>query len=305
MPILRSHHDSDGITAGYFLSLTIPNSTIQVWDGQFGDTTGLKEGDYMVDMRPLQDLEGLSVIDHHPPYPANHKYKLITGMEPASYLTWKHCKDVIPKDQWWKLAIGVLGDGQPELIPYEVFEQCPQLLMKVKTSSYMNKYNYKWETSYYPIYKLLSSRINALLRIKAYEPAVNLMKKSVTPMEILMNKEAKVAKAKVKAEYERIMVNCESYNFEDLIVYLFESDYRMAGYISQTQSDNAGKTVLAINKKDGNGSLRGDLAEYWKHFFKGFDYFTVDGHPGFMGAHLSERPEIFIQDLSKKLTKRT
>ena len=109
-----------------------------------------------------------------------------------------------------------------------------------------------------------------------------------------------MAKAKVKADFDSIMRSCEAYNFENLAVYLFDSEYRMAGYIASVLSENGDKTILAINKKDGSGSLRGDLAEYWKHNFKDFGYITVDGHPGFMGANLNGKPETLIEELSKR-----
>ena len=301
MTTIRTHHDADGIIAAYFLSFSIPESIIQIWDGQFGDTTGLKKGDFMTDMRPLQDLEGLTAIDHHSPYPEGHKYNLITEEVPASLIAWNHCKEVIPKEEWWKLAIGLLGDGQPELIPYEVLEQCPMLLTKIKTSSYQDKYTFKWKTNYFILYKLLSSGINALLRIRAYETALNLVKKAKTPMDIIHDKDSKLAKGKVKSEFESINRSCEVYSFDNLKLCLYESSYRMAGYVATMMNLEDEVTTLAINKVDGSGSLRGDLALYWKGALKDLDYLEIDGHPGFMGARLKDKSERLIKDLSERL----
>jgi hypothetical protein len=298
MVTIRAHHDADGITAAYFLSLTIPDSKIQLWDGQFGDTTGLQSGDFMVDMRPKQNMEGLTVYDHHGPYPEDRKYNLYTSEEPASWIVWTIHKDKIPKDKWWILAIGLLGDGQPELIPYEVFKTCPMLLTKIKTSTFQN-YG-KWKNSYYPLYKLLSSKVNALLRIRAYDAALKLILTSENPMDILNSKEASLAKSKVKTEFETIMRSCEVYTFENLNVYIYESNYRMAGYIATVMNQEEQTTVLAINRVDGSGSLRGDLALYWREVLKELGYLEVDGHPGFMGARLMDKPEVLISDLAKR-----
>jgi hypothetical protein len=298
---LRYHRDADGIIAAYFASFAYPDSNLQIWDGEFGDITGLQKGDVLLDMRPRTDLDGLIVYDHHGPYPKDHKYILTTGPEPASFIVWNKYKDIIPKEEWWKLAIGLLGDGQPELIPYEVLEQCPMLLTKIKTSSYQDKYTFKWKTNYFILYKLLSSGINALLRIRAYETALNLVKKAKTPMDIIHDKDSKLAKGKVKSEFESINRTCEVYSFDNLKLCLYESSYRMAGYVATMMNLEDEVTTLAINKVDGSGSLRGDLALYWKGALKDLDYLEIDGHPGFMGARLKGKPERLIKDLSERL----
>jgi len=302
MITIRAHHDMDGLCSGYFLSLVIPNSTVQIWDGQFGDTTGLKPGDYMVDMRPKQDMEGLTVYDHHGPYPDEHKYTLIYSEEPACWIVWNKHKDEIPRDKWWLLAAGVIGDGQPELIPYEVFKECPKLLTKVKTSAYKDKYTGKWKQNYFLLYKLLSSGINSLLRIHNLDAALELVKNAKSPEDIITNKLVKQAKAKVRAEYDAIMSSCQIYNFDNLLLYIYESNYRMAGYIATVQNQEESTTVLAINKTDGSGSLRGDLALYWREVLKDLGYLEIDGHPGFMGARLTDTPSVLVDALSKKFS---
>jgi hypothetical protein len=293
---IRAHHDADGIIAGYFLSFVVKDPQLEIWDGKFGDTTGLKKGDYMVDMRPIQNMEGLTVYDHHTPHREDHKYELIEDEVPAGLIVWNKHKDDIPKSEWWKLAISLLGDGQPELIPTEVFETCPQLLTKIKTSTYLN-YG-KWNIGYYPIYKLLSSYVNALLRLKHYEDAINLVTYSQTPMNIINSAKAKVCKAEIKRIYEDIIKTSESYDFEDLVVFIFDSEFRMSGYIaSSLQSSVDNKTIMAINRKDGSGSVRGDLAMYWRDKLKHLEYLQIDGHPGFMGLNISCNPETLINDL--------
>jgi len=298
MTSIRFHHDADGITAGYFTAYNpkIKEPKLDGWDGKFGDTTGLKAGDWMVDMRPIQNMEGLNVIDHHLPHREDRAYNLISDEVPASLIAWREFKEDIPKSEWWKLAVGLLGDGQPELIPTEVFESCPQLLTQIKTSSY--KSYGKWSINYYPIYRLLSSYVNSLLRKHDFNEALNLMKYSQKPINIINSIKARAAKASVSKEFERIINTSESYDLDNLAIFIFSSDFRMSGYVaSSMQSALSGKTVLALNRNDGSGSLRGDLAYYWRDKLKHIDYLNIDGHPGFCGASLNGNPDSLVEEI--------
>jgi hypothetical protein len=300
IPKIRYHHDADGITTAYLASYGIKNAKLEGWDGKFGDTTGLKSGDWMVDMRPMQNMEGLNVIDHHLPHREDRKYNLISDEVPASLIAFNKYKEDIPKSEWWKVAIGVMGDGQPELIPPEVFNQCPQLLTRVKTSSYQS-YG-KWKISYYPTYKLLSSYVNSFLRKRDFENALNLIQYSQQPSNILHSVKAQMAKLDVRKEFENIIKTCDSYDFADISVFIFQSDYRMTGYIaSAMQGSLDGKTVMAINRKDGSGSLRGELAYYFRDKLDSLDYLLIDGHPGFCGVTVTSNPDNLIEDLVKLL----
>ncbi len=295
---IRAHHDADGITSAYFTAYGVKDAKIELWDGPFGDTTGLKKGDWMVDMRPLQNMEGLNVIDHHLPHRKDRKYKLISDDVPASYIAWKTFKDVIPKTEWWKLAIGLVGDGQPELIPTEVYDTCPQLLTHIKTSAY--KSYGKWNMGVYPVYKLLSSNVNSLLRKSDFTEALNLVRYSEQPINIIHSLKAQGAKREVSIEYENIIKTSRMYEFDKIALFIFNSEFRMSGYIaSSMQSSLNGKTVMAINRRTGSGSLRGDLAYYWKDKLKHLDYLIIDGHPGFCGATCTVNPDILVEDIIK------
>lgn len=298
---IRFHHDGDGIIAGYFTAYGVKNPKLEGWDGAFGDCTGLKKGDYMVDMRPMQNMEGLNVIDHHLPHREDRKYNLISDTVPASLIAWREYKEKIPKGEWWKLAIGLMGDGQPELIPTEVYETCPELLTEIKTSAY--KSYGKWNLGSYPIYKLLSSNVNSLLRKSNFTEALNLVKYSENPHNILHSLKAKAAKRDVSMEFESIIKNSDMYNFPLLALFVFQSDYRMSGYVaSAMQSSLSGKTVMAINRKTGSGSLRGDLACYWRDKLKHLDYLICDGHPGFMGMSITSNPDNLVEDILKVIS---
>jgi len=297
---IRYHHDADGISSAYMCHFGVKGAELDGWDGIFGDTTGLTDGDWMVDMRPIIDMKGLNLIDHHGPHSHLKNVNLVSVKEtPASLQCWEYFKDSIPKEQWWKVVIGVVGDGQPELIPPEVFEECPMLLQNWKTSIYQN-YG-KWKPNYFPMYKLLSSGVNALLRMHKFEDAINVLKFSQTPDEILTDTRVARAKGQVSAEFKRIMDNCKAYQLPFLDVYLYESKYRMTGYVASTMGSATDKTVIAINTLNGSGSLRGDLSAYIRYKTKHLDYLTLDGHPGFMGLKIKNGvgTEIFIDDLIK------
>ena len=305
--IIIAHHDADGITTAYFTSFKYPYR-IEFCDTEFGDTTGLKKGDWMVDMRPREDnIEGLNVLDHHGPYPLAHKYNLIYDTVPASLIAWREFKEDIPKSEWWKIAIGLYGDGAPELIPYEVYKSCPQLIIKYE--SYMsNKKNYS--TGNYPTYFSypylhLSSAINSFLRISNYDGALKCITESKQPFDIINSPEVASAKKIVNDEYLKILNNHKAYTFSDgrLGLITFNSNYRMSGYIASSLASSLDvNTLIAVNKKDGRGSLRGDLALYWKGKLEEsgeFNYIEIDGHPGFMGFKCKKNVEVFIEDLSK------
>ncbi len=305
MTKIISHWDADGVTGAYLVSFAVPDPKIIVSTKEFGDIEGLVEdGSYVVDMHPLTDFKG-TVIDHHDieGYPLKRSYKLIAGNKPAGILAWEHFKEDIPKSQWWKVAISAVGDGQPELIPYEIFNSCSQLLNRVKTSTNWNEHTFKWHLNYYLVYKLLSSPINSYLRIKQFDKALALLTSAETPMDIINDEGAKQAKAEVKKEYTSIIKNCESFDYANLNVILFQSNYRMSGYIATTVQEMVGdKTVIAINKKDGHGSMRGELALYWQEKLKPLEYVVANGHPGFMGFQLKGvNSERFLEDLTKLL----
>ncbi len=307
-----AHHDADGITSAFFTQFGMGEAEI-VFPSKFGDTSKFEKGDVMVDMRPDNpNIEGL-VIDHHFPHPDknNRKYKLIPDIPmkdfqysrdivPASLLCWMEFKEKIPKSEWWKLAIGLAGDGQLELMPTEVFEECPALKKTVKTSAYQSYGN--WKISMYPLYKLLSSPINAFLRKGEYESALNLIKYSDSPYTLYSSEDAMIAKRDIKNEFQTAVKDSEIFDYGDLQVVVYYSKYRMSGYIaSALQSSLNEKTLMAINKRDGSLSVRGDLACYYKDKLKVLDYITIDGHAGFMGGKLTKNYNKLISDLDEVL----
>ena len=124
-PTIFFHHDPDGVTSALFTYYHLNKKANVKCPEIFGDTDGWKDGDYMVDMRPTTgDIKG-TVIDHHPNHIEDRKYELYHEEYPASLITYEMFKEDIPEKDRWKVACGLVGDGQPELIPPEVFIQTP------------------------------------------------------------------------------------------------------------------------------------------------------------------------------------
>ena len=304
--IIRCHHDADGITSGYFTSFKYPYE-IQIFDGDFGDSTGMNNGDIMCDMHPTGDWEGI-VIDHHSGengYPLAHKYKLIYDIVPATLIAWREFKEDIPKTEWWKICIGLKGDGQPELIPFEVFQSCPQLLIEYETSMSDRKSYGKYPSYFDYPFQHLSSPVNAFLRMGDYEGALKLIRECRQPFDMMYSDEANNARGKVNTEFMRIIHNHRAYRFADgkLGLITFHSKYKMSGYIASALQTSIGvDTLVAINRKTNRGSMRGNLALYWKGRLSKLDYVHIGGHPGFMGFQLNNKNvECLIDDLTEML----
>ena len=149
---------------------------------------------------------------------------------------------------------------------------------------------------------LLSSYVNAHLRKSEFVEALNLVNYSTNPLSVLHSLKAKAAKASVKSEFEKIVKNSRSYEFENLVIFFYNSDFRMSGYVaSSLQNSFSGKTIIALDEGKGRGSLRGDLAYYWKDRLKHLEYLTIDGHAGFCGVSCTVNSETLIEDIIKTL----
>jgi hypothetical protein len=303
-PTLRCHWDADGITSAHFASFGIENSKVEVGncEKEFGDTTGLTRDDYILDMRPSDPNWEGNCIDHHLPHPEDRKYSLISEVYPATLITWKHFKDKIPKNEWFKIAVGLAGDGQPELIPNEVFQACPALLRRIKTSAYKSNYSRKWSVNKLPMYKLLSSGINALLRKGEYDIAYGILKSASSPQLLYNSEDARIAKLDIQNDLKTSISDSEIVTYGNLGLILYKSRYRMSGYVATVMEEAlGGRTVMAINKRNGSLSLRGDLASYYKEKLKPLDYLIIDGHVKYMGGKLKKNYLTLLDDLDNIL----
>lgn len=302
MTKISHHHDADGIISAYFTKYHIPDANI-VRPETFGDTTGWEKGDYMVDMRPRDPTVDGFVIDHHPDHPGltERNYSLVWGYKPASLLCWEKFKDEIPKDEWWKAAIGAAGDGQPEKLSWEIYESCPELIQDYTT--YMGKSYGKWKTSSFPIYKMLSSPVNAFMRYREYDTAWDIISQSKSPMELLENREVQIQKSKLKKDFQRIMQKHTTVipmrNLKMQLAIYDSKNIRLSGYIASVLEGSTRTATMAVNSVNGSLSLRGDLANYIKYKVEQLDYVHVDGHDGFMGGNVDKDPWKMYRDLMK------
>lgn len=289
MTKIRCHWDADGLISGYLTSFGVENPEIQVgeYSKGFGATYDLGSDDYMVDMKPQDsDWDG-DCIDHHPFHPplTERKYSLIWKKKPASILCWKKFKEDIPKDEWWKVAIGAVGDGQPEKIPFEVWDSEPELYLDHNT--YISKKYGQWKTYSQPAYRLLSSAINAFARYGEFEIALDLIKDAREPTNIIESPLVKKQKNKLSnsrtGDFSKAIKNCTIHSIGPMTLVVYDSkDARLSGYMASALEGSLDTgVVLAVNKSTGSLSLRGDMANYIQGKTKHLDYLTIAGHDGF------------------------
>ena len=149
---------------------------------------------------------------------------------------------------------------------------------------------------------MLSSPINRLLKSGQPEEAIRLITEAKTPNDIMKDRKALQAKDLLKKERDSILGSCDVIPFNNLNVVLFYSKYRMQGEMASVIEGFNSTTTLAINTQSGRGSLRGELALYWKERLKPIKYLHIDGHPGFMGANIGKtNKETFVEDLTNLL----
>jgi len=279
---IHCHDDADGLTSALFTSFAINPEKILV-KTKFGDISDWSKGDYMVDMRPESpDIEGV-VIDHHLDHPDERNYTLIWDDVPATMIAFNTFKEHIPKTQYWKAVIGLGGDAALHLLTSEIIESDPQLRMNVKTSI-----SSKWDVNvhYYPLYRMLSSDINALLRIRKINEALQLMILSERPLDIHENEDVISAKSILKDEVKRVLNSCEVYSIKEVNVAVINTEFKLTGYIATILDKSGASTTIVINKNDRSVSVRGDLALYLKEKLNSLNYIEFSGHPGFMGGHI-------------------
>ena len=285
--LLASHRDSDGITSAVLLNkIGILNGVF--FPETFGDyiSSNGKKATLMTDMIPIDSNIDIIVIDHHPDHPENHKYKLIFDAVPASLIVWRLVKHRLKPEDYWKVVVGLAGDGQPELTPIEIWEKYPILVEE--WGSISESYGRIWHNAY-PIYQLLSSYINAPCRMGLPAIAFKALNDADTPLDILMNKELKSAKEEIKKEVSRVIKEYPAITIKSITLWIIESDYSI-GFLASRLESSRGKTTIVYNKKNKTFSVRGSLATYIKHYFNKHGI-KAGGHAGFVGGNLNEEQD--------------
>jgi len=301
---LALHDDADGITSGVLLSFVLKIK--KVWAPlDFGewpikprkiDGEMFYPPDACVDMVPANpQWPGKLCIDHHPGHPpeGQRAYKLIWGEVPTSLIIYNLFRDYIPKEHRWKVVCGIVGDGQPELIPPEVFKETPQLLENYVTV--YEKYG-KIELRKFPIYLKLSAPLNAACKIPdKWYTAYSVLRNATDPIDILEDPALDAARKFVDDEYRRILKESNAIQLNNGIrLWKIQSDYKLERTLAFVAEQRDRITTVVVNVKTGRGSIRGTLAQaVFQHLqSKGF---IASGHPGYGGLRL--KPDQTFRDL--------
>ena len=315
---VATHRDADGIYSLALLDTVFKVTAVNIPD-EFGDygfpstDPDVPQEDVSCDLGEprFPDWEGIA-IDHHPHENVESmKYKLVKGVVPTGLMVWELFKDRIPKDQWWKAAGACVGDGQPELIPAEIFEACPMLLER-RGNLYKSQYN-KLSHYVYDIYKLLSSPINAVCRTGRALEAFKILRICRTPDQVLSHPIFKESQDLLNKEIDSIFnqfgrdkrVRKNTIILGNrFIVIPFESDYFIASRIaSEVANVEKNYTIIAINERKKEISIRGDHASTVRDLMVGKGW-SIGGHMGYMGGILNRSAQEFINDLRSAIYSR-
>lgn len=310
---LALHDDADGVTSAVLLSFVFKIN--RVWApedfGEWPITPYKIEGkgefemppDVCVDMIPANpNWDGLA-IDHHPRHlpEGQRTYRLIHGEVPTGILIYLLFKDWIPKEQKWKVAISGIGDGQPELIPPEIWRENP-ILLEETVSVWKDWKKVGFQTSKpIPIYYRLSSGINAACKIpEKWYLAYSVLRNAKTPLDLLNDPSLKTAKEMIKEEKEKVLKETIPLQLRNgLRFWVFDSETKIERTLAYEMAQKDLQTTIVLNKKTGRGSIRGTLATLvYEHLSQ--NGFKSSGHAGFGGIRLSSSQT--HEDLYKCLT---
>lgn len=295
---IAGHGDADGITSAVLLvsALNTPHIEVDIKSRfrNYGDA------DIAVDLGapPTEDFKGVA-IDHHDHPSWDGQYYLIWDNKPTSRIVYDLFKDKIPDEHKWKVVVGIAGDGQPELIPDEIWDKFGTLLftgIDTIEGQYYGKYTH-WEA---PLYSLMNSPINQIAKTGNTYEAYAILKKADNPFDIIWHPMALTAKKRIKEvlkqitspktpadklrliTFKRLPVIFCSVTFEESVT--SDIAYRI-------RNIHKYKTVIVVNSKTLSGSIRGDLAKYIANKLASLG-FEAGGHPGYCGITLRNDKDV-------------
>lgn len=274
MSRLATHHDADGLSSAVLFKHAFGGKVKDVhFPKTFGDVGS--ECDICLDMTPLNaNWEG-KVVDHHDQHPEEHKYELYFGHKPTSLLVLEKLEDKIPKEYYWKAAIGAVGDMQPEKIPNVIWKMNPGLLDTIR---YTDRWNNNIKEFKIQKYKMLSSGVNALCKIGEEEKAFTILFNADEPDDILENHYLKNAKDVKKKEVNKVFNDNEILDLGQFMYMEYESDLKISGEIAARLEDMSEKTSVAYNRKKDKGSMRGVLTDLVLEEMDGVENIESGGH---------------------------
>lgn len=283
IPLISYHGDADGI-ASLVLYLKGKGLSLNVVDyycpSKFGDVG--KNPDVVLDQTPKDsDWSGLC-YDHHNQHPEERDYELVFDDIPTSGILYEEFKDVLDREDAWKVVIGIAGDGQPELVPQEIWEDYPIL----QTTSGWTKRNYG-NLKYYtqPVYSMIKTLINAPARMGAEEVSFTTLWEATSPIDILFDETLRTYKKNLDKEMRSVEKKMKLIDMRDIAYAEYSSEMRL--YINMDLKQSTGKTAVILNTNNGKVSATGPQARSIADFLneKGVD---AGGHQGYCGGHLPE-----------------
>lgn len=291
--VVASHYDADGCYSAALLSTVFNIETIY-FPWVFGDLSSSEDGvdlafDIVLDLgAPLGDYDGI-VIDHHRCVD-NPKYTQVFMNIPTTGIVYEVFKDRIPDEHKWKVVGGLTGDGQPEKVPMEIWEMFPELL---ETRGKIYSSYAKFKEYPYPLYRQLSSPVNAMCRMGNPETAYEIICRAKTPFDILNNiammNDQKALNVEIKNLFKEGVMEYNVRHYCTVVI--INSDKRIGSRVcSALGGMNSAKTWIVINEGTKKFSIRGDLADYIGAKLQDGG-FTCGGHHGFYGGRLLNEQE--------------
>jgi len=300
--VVCSHFDADGCYSAALLSSVFKIKKIH-FPWLFGDYSVIKEQkrnetietsvDVGLDLGPpLDEFNGI-IIDHHPQTleykrSTSPKYdsKIFYDDVPTTGIVYKLFKDRIPENETWKVAGGLVGDGQANKMPIEIWDKFP-VLLESRGRIYQGTYG-KLRDYPYPIYKQLSSPVNAMCRNGDPETAYEIIKRAKSPIDIVNNPAMKNDQETIENEIKEVFKERPiEENVRDTVgIVVINSKKRIGSRICTLLSGmDSNKTWIVANDTNKKFSIRGDLADYVgsKLLKEGF---SCGGHSGFWGGEL-------------------
>lgn len=288
-PIIAAHGDADGISSAVLLSCIREPAEVLI-PRLFGDASN---ADIMVDMVPAEGFQGIN-IDHHPTQPDNPSYTLVWADIPSSLIVYTLFRDKISSDEWWKVAIGCVGDGQEARIPVEVWDRWGELLEQeiAVGFGYMKKDKDSGGGGMYaylnPVWYRISSNVNMACRVGKGEIAYRIARNASTPFDLISDPALLECRKKVNSEIVNIMKEQRPIDIKGKVEYwAFTSDIDVASLLATRLYGKSKVTTIAINQTTGKFSIRGVLSPYLVKKLEPFNIATMGGHLGFIGANMN------------------
>jgi hypothetical protein len=293
------HKDADGIASAVLFAACRDVERL-IWLLEFGEYD--KRIQLYLDQVPQNtEYEGL-VIDHHKAHvdrgEKNFNYTVVYDEVPTTYIVYRLVHDdlignggKLYKQHGWKLAVGLIGDGQKHLVPDFIWRDFPQLHAQHMSLWEDWSAGGDWKHFRYPVYGMLASGINALARQNSEQEAYEILRDARTPIEMVNHDAIYRAKAVQKKEIKRVMKENKPIDFPKVILWRFKSDIGIASYLATRLSMVANKTVITWNTATGKLSCRGDYTEMVAQQLNGSletKNFELAGHVGYRGGNIGK-----------------